>query len=270
MFICGLIAYRVYEERALNLQVFWDVWFFVVGAVVGSFLNVVIYRLPRGESVVWPGSKCSSCGAPVKWFNNIPILSWFILRGKCAECGAPFSIRYQAVELMTAVLFAACHHKFGLTSPALIYMALCASLVAVIFIDIDHLVIPDKITLPGIVAGFLCAWFFLPLPMTDSLYGFLAGGGTFLLLALVVPGGMGGGDIKLMGMVGAFLGLKAAFLTIFVGSLLGSIGGLTGIIAFGKGRKSKIPFGPYLAVAAIASIFFKDELINFYWSLIAK
>lgn len=253
----------------MNSAYFWDAWFFVIGAVVGSFLNVVIYRLPRGESVVWPGSKCASCGAPIKWHNNIPIISWFVLRGRCAECSAPYSFRYPSVEMLTAVLFAACLHKFGLTAPALVYMALCASLVAVIFIDLDHLIIPDKITLPGIAAGFLCAALFLPLPMSDSFFGFLAGGGIFFILALLVPGGMGGGDVKLMGMIGAFLGLKAAFLTIFLGSLLGSIGGLAGILAFGKGRKSKIPFGPYLAVAAIASIFFKDELITIYWRLVS-
>jgi leader peptidase (prepilin peptidase)/N-methyltransferase len=252
----------------IQQHVFLEAWFFIVGSVVGSFVNVVIYRLPRGESVVWPGSKCSSCGVSIKAYNNIPIISWFVLRGKCADCGAPYSFRYPMVELITALLFTACYAKFGLTVPGVIYSALCAALVAIVFIDIDHLIIPDVITLPGIVIGFVFAALFLPITAMDSFFGLLAGGGVFFLLAVLVPGGMGGGDIKLMGMVGAFLGLKSAFLTIFLGSLLGSIGGLAGIIAFGKGRKSKIPFGPYLSVAAIASILFKDELINFYLRLI--
>jgi leader peptidase (prepilin peptidase)/N-methyltransferase len=254
----------------MNQQVFWEWYFFIIGAVVGSFLNVVIYRVPKGESVVRPGSSCPACGAKIKPYNNIPILSWFVLRGKCAVCGAPFSIRYPMVELLTALLFAACFAKFGMTATSGAYMAFCAALVAVIFIDIDHFIIPDRITLPGIVIGLICAGTFLPVHFTDSIFGCLVGGGIFFILAVLVPGGMGGGDIKLMGMVGAFMGVKAALMTIFLGSLFGSIGGLAGIVAFGKERKTKIPFGPYLSIASIISLFYKEEFIDLYLRLFVR
>lgn len=251
----------------MSMNQFWAAYFFAVGAAVGSFLNVVIYRVPKGESIVSPGSRCPSCGTPIRAYHNIPILSWLKLRGKCASCGARFSVRYLFVELLTGLLIAACWAKFGFAAASFVYMALCAALVAVIFIDLDHFIIPDVITLPGIVIGFLCAYFFLPLTMADSLFGFLAGGGIFFLLAVLVPGGMGGGDIKLMGMIGAFLGLKAALITIFLGSLIGTAGGLIGMAAFGKGRKSKIPFGPYLVFGALAAVFFKEQVIDLYFRL---
>ncbi|MBI3794641.1 MAG: prepilin peptidase [Nitrospinae bacterium] len=248
----------------------WQAYFFAIGAAVGSFLNVVIYRVPTGGSIVRPASKCPACSAPIKWYFNIPMVGWIVLRGKCADCGTKISFRYPLVELLTALLFTACYLVFGATGQGIVYMALCSALVAVIFIDIDHLIIPDVITLPGIVVGFVCAWFFLPMTMWDSFFGFLAGGGIFFLIAVIKPGGMGGGDIKLMAMVGAFLGWKAALLIIFLGSLIGSVGGIFGITFFGKTKETLIPFGPYLAFATIISLFFKDALINSYLSLFTR
>lgn len=247
---------------------FWTLYFFVVGAAIGSFLNVVIYRVPRKESVVSPGSRCPSCGGSIAWYHNIPILSWFFLRGRCAKCDAPFSPRYMLVELLTALLFAACNARFGHGGAGMVYMALCSALVAIAFIDIDHFIIPDTITIPGIGAGFLCAWLFLPVTMWDSLFGFAAGFGLFFVIAVAVPGGMGGGDIKLMGMVGAFLGLKGALITIFLGSCIGAVVGVAGILFFGKGRKSKLPFGPYLVVGALLAVFWQQEIIGLYLSLV--
>ncbi len=244
----------------------WPAYFFAVGAAIGSFLNVVIYRLPRGESVVRPGSHCYACNQPIRWYHNMPIISYFLLRGKCASCGAPFSPRYMFVELLTGILFAACLIRFGLNAPAFVYMLLCAALVAVFFIDLDHFLIPDVITLPGIAVGFGCALFVLPLSMTDAALGFVAGFGIFFLLAVAVPGGMGGGDIKLMGMLGLFLGLKAVLITIFLGSFIGAAIGLIGKLFFGKG--SKIPFGPYLVAGALAALFFEREIIDTYLRLV--
>ncbi len=243
---------------------FYSIYFFGVGACVGSFLNVVIYRVPKGESIVRPGSRCGSCGKPVKPWNNIPIVSYILLGGRCAKCGKKYSARYMAVEFITAVLFTACFVKFGLTVDAVIYMALTASLVAVTFIDLDHMIIPDSITLPGIPLGFLSSWFFLPTTPQDAFLAFLIGGGFFYLIAVLVPHGMGGGDIKLVAMLGAFLGLKAVFITIFLGSVIGSIGGGIGIAFAGKGRASKIPFGPYLVAGALIAVFWERELINLY------
>jgi len=240
------------------------IYFFIIGACVGSFLNVVIYRLPAGKSLVRPGSHCPKCGAPIKPWHNIPVLSYLILRGRCAECGENFSPRYMAVELITAALFSACAVKFGVSATGIVMMALTASLVAITFIDIDHMIIPDVITLPGIIIGLACSWLFLPTTVADAVIGALVGGGLFLLLAVAVPGGMGGGDIKLMAMLGSFLGLKAVLITIFLGSIAGSGGGLIGIAVYGKGRKSKIPFGPYLVIGALAAVFWEDEIVRFY------
>jgi len=248
----------------MNVQTVWLAYFFGIGACVGSFLNVVIYRLPKKESLIRPGSRCPACNSPIRWYHNIPIFGYLVLGGKCADCGEKFSARYAAVEALTGLLFAACYAAFGLTGAAAVYMALSSALVAVVFIDIDHFIIPDVITLPGIPIGLLCAWLFLPLSITDALLGVLVGGGILFIIALIAPQGMGGGDIKLLGMVGAFLGWKSALITIFLSSLVGSVGGIIGMIALGKGRKAKIPFGPYLAIAAFLAMFFEREIIDLY------
>ena len=251
----------------MNIQSVWAVYFFGVGACVGSFLNVVIYRLPKKESLIRPGSHCPSCNSPIRWYHNIPIFGYLVLRGRCSDCGEKFSPRYPAVETLTGLLFAACFARFGLTGAAAVYMVLSSALVAVVFIDIDHMIIPDAITLPGIPIGLLCAWLFLPLSITDALLGMLVGGGILFIIAVIAPQGMGGGDIKLLGMVGAFLGWKSALITIFLGSFVGSVGGIIGMIALGKGRKTKIPFGPYLAIGALLAMFFEREIIDFYFRI---
>jgi leader peptidase (prepilin peptidase)/N-methyltransferase len=247
----------------MSAHAVWSVYFFAVGACVGSFLNVVIYRLPKKESLVRPGSRCPACSSPIRWWNNIPIVSYFLLRGRCADCGVKFSARYLMVEALTGLLFAACFVRFGLTAEAALYFAFAAALVAIAFIDIDHMIIPDAITLPGIPVGLICSSI-LPLSLLDAVSGMLLGGGILFIIALIVPHGMGGGDVKLLGMVGAFLGWKAALITIFLGALVGSAGGIIGMVALGKGRKAKIPFGPYLAVGALLSMFFEREIIDFY------
>ena len=253
----------------MSVHGLWTFYFFAVGACVGSFVNVIIYRVPKKLSIIRPGSRCPSCGSPIGWRHNIPVLSYIALKGRCARCGAEISARYPLVELITAFLFALCFIRFGLTPSSAVYMFFSSALVAVAFIDLDEMIIPDVITLPGIVAGLLCSWLVLPISVTDALLGMLAGGGVFFLIALAVPHGMGGGDIKLMGMVGSFLGLKSVLITIFLGSLFGSIGGLVGIVLFGKGRKTQIPFGPYLALGALIAMFFENELVGFYLSAFA-
>ena len=245
-------------------QAIWSAYFFGVGACVGSFLNVVIYRLPKKKSIVSPGSHCPICNSPVQWRHNIPIFSYIYLHGRCASCAEKFSPRYVVVEALTGLLFAACFARFGLSAEAVVYMAFSGALVAITFIDLDHLIIPDAITLPGIPTGLLLSLLVLPLAITDALLGMLVGGGILFIIALIVPHGMGGGDIKLLGMVGAFLGWKSALMTIFLGSFAGSIGGIIGMVALGKGRQSKIPFGPYLALGALLAMFFEREIIDLY------
>ncbi len=212
-------------------------------------------------------------------------MSYILLGGKCRSCGGPISLRYPLVELLNGVLYWSVVTSFGLGWHVLFICALVSSLVVITFIDLDFQVIPDSITLPGIVIGLLSASFVLPDPFSvhrsafslqpsvlshsivgfvNALTGLLLGGGLFYLIALISRGGMGGGDIKMMAKVGAFMGWKAIFLTTFIGSLSGSLVGIFLMVAKGKGRKSKIPFGPFLALGALATLFFGKVILQWY------
>ena len=244
-------------------------WFFifsafVFGALFGSFGNVVILRMPRGESVVHTRSHCLSCGKPVRWQHNIPLLSWLWLRGRCADCGARFSMRYFWVELIMATLFALTVWKFGLSWTTLEYLIFIFALVCACFIDIDHMILPDKFTLSGIVIGLTGAALNPDAPRSfmDALLGVLAGGGflwavAYLYFVIRKRDGMGGGDIKLIAWIGAVLGWKAIPIVILLSSLVGSILGLT--LAWRakskEGMQFAIPFGPYLGLAALIYMF---------------
>lgn len=240
---------------------------FLLGACVGSFLNVVIYRLPRGESIVFPGSRCPACGRAIRALENIPILGFLLLRGRCAGCGSPISARYPLVETLTAAGYAviAWHSGTGWEQPVrdLLFFSL---MVPVVFIDIDHRIIPDELSLGGLAAGLLLSF----LPGGDwkgSMAGALLGGGVlygtaFLYEKIRGVEGMGGGDIKLIAMIGAFLGWRGVVLTIFFGSLLGAAGGLCAMRKGGEGLKTAIPFGPYLCAAALLARY----LGEWFWS----
>ena len=242
---------------------------FIFGAVVGSFLNVCIYRIPAGLSISRPGSRCPACGAPVPFYHNIPIVSFLVLRGRCSACRERFSARYPFIEALTGLFAVALVHHFGLTAPAFVYFAFVSALVVITFIDLDHKIIPDRVSLPGIAAGF-AASFFLPYPgVLNSAAGIAAGGGILLLVAAgyyLVSGveGMGGGDVKLLAMVGAFLGWRGVVVTLLAGSLLGAVVGVVIMLAFGKSTKYAIPFGPFLAAGAIVYLFFGEEIITWY------
>jgi len=231
----------------------------LVGACIGSFLNVVIHRLPRGESVVSPRSRCPGCGREIRAWENIPIVSYIILRGKCAGCGGAISRRYPAVEALTAAGFAAIFLLDGPGFPLLRDLLFFSLLVPIAFIDIDHRIIPDELSLGGLAAGLLLSFF----PGGDwvgSVTGALLGGGILYATAILYEKvreteGMGGGDIKLLAMIGAFLGWKGALATIFFGSFLGAAGGILAMRKGGKGLKTAIPFGPYLCVAALGAQF---------------
>jgi leader peptidase (prepilin peptidase)/N-methyltransferase len=243
----------------------------LVGALIGSFLNVCIHRLPRQESIVWPASHCPSCMKAIAWHDNVPLISYAWLRGQCRVCRAPISLRYPLVEAANAVGYAAIFWHFGMTPEALVYAVLYSALIVVTGTDLSHQIIPDVITLPGIVIGLLSAVFVLPLGIIDSLAGLLVGGGILWSLAWISPfvfgkEGMGGGDIKMMGMVGAVMGWKAVLLAIMIGSLIGSIVG-GGLIAAGMMRRDEyLPFGPFLAIGSIIALFFHEPLLNWYWS----
>ncbi|AJE02890.1 prepilin peptidase [Geobacter pickeringii] len=248
---------------------------FALGAAVGSFLNVCIYRLPAGESVVSPPSRCPACGSKIRPWDNIPVVSWLLLRGACRDCGARISPRYALVELLNGLLTLALFLKFGPTPSFLVLFLFCSALVAITFIDLDHQIIPDVISLPGIVAGFACSFFLPWLGWKSSLIGIVAGGGSLLLVAWLYElftkkEGMGGGDIKLLAMMGAFLGWRAIPFVIFASSLVGSIVGVTLMLVQKKDSKLAIPFGPFLALGAILYIFFGKTIILWYLNLGAR
>lgn len=235
---------------------------FLFGLAIGSFCNVCIYRLPRKESVVFPASHCTSCDTPIRAVDNIPVLSYLFLGGKCRNCSQKISIVYPLIEIVTGLLLAAVIFKFGLSWESLIYAIVCPTLVVITMIDYEHKIIPDRITLPGIVFG-LAAGSYLIGPINSGL-GFLVGGGLFYLIAIVSRGGMGGGDIKYIAAVGALLGWQQVLLVIFLGAILGSIIGLALMVAKKKGRKSQIPFGPFLVLGTLIAIFFGEDLVNLY------
>jgi leader peptidase (prepilin peptidase) / N-methyltransferase len=249
-------------------------WYvFFIGMCIGSFLNVCIYRLPAGKSIVRPASACPSCGTTIRWYDNIPLISYIILRGRCRGCKMRISIRYPIIELLCG-LFAMTswmHYGFGL--PALIYFILIAALLVITFIDIDHRIIPDIISLPGIPLGFLSSFILPQLKWSDSLIGIVAGGGSLLAVAWgyqLIAGrdGMGGGDIKLLAMVGAFLGWKGVLFTIMASSLIGTAVGIAIMLRSRKGIKMALPFGPFLAIGAIMYIFLGPRLIEWYLNLL--
>jgi len=242
-----------------------DVSAFVLGGIIGSFLNVVIARLPEGESLIFPGSRCPACLGPIRWYDNIPMVSFLLLRGRCRSCNEPISWRYPLVELVSGLLCLALFRKFGLGPGFFIFFPYAAALLAVTVIDWHHQIIPDKITLPGIGLG-LTASFVNPLvPPQESLLGVLVGGGLFYAVALgyylvAKRQGMGGGDIKLLAMIGAFQGVRAVPFVILLSALTGTLMGLWAMVEQRKGGKTVIPYGPFLAVAALSFLFF-DTLI---------
>jgi len=235
---------------------------FCFGLAVGSFANVCIHRLPRKESVVVPGSHCPACSAAVRPLDNIPVISYIVLGGKCRDCATRISPIYSVIETVTAVLLLAGFFKFGLSFDFMVYAAVAPALVIITAIDIEHQIIPDVITLPGIALGLAVGTY--TIGYADSLLGFFVGGGLFYLLAVLSNGGMGGGDIKYISAAGALLGWEKVLLVIFIGALLGSVVGVFQIAVQKKTRKSLIPFGPFLATSTLITLFYGNSLIRLY------
>lgn len=246
-----------------------------LGAIIGSFLNVCIHRLPRRESIVWPGSRCPSCSQAIAVYDNIPLISYLMLLGRCRGCGASISIRYPVVELANAFGYVVLLWTFGPTWTTVLYAMLFSALLVVAGTDLTHKIIPNIVTLPGIVLGLLGAATVLPVGMINALLGVAVGGGILLSLAWASPyvfgkEGMGGGDIKLLAMIGAFLGWKPALLTIMIGSLAGSIIGISLMALHFIRRDEYIPFGPFLVFGALLSMFFSDPLFDWYQGLMTS
>lgn len=242
---------------------------FMFGLCVGSFLNVCIYRIPSSKSIVYPGSMCPHCGVKIRFYDNIPLLSYLLLRGRCRNCRTPISVRYPLVELLSAVLAAAVLLKYGLTPEAAVIFGFIAVLVVIAFIDIDHRIIPDVISLPGIAAFFLAARLLPSVTWIDSAIGILAGGGILFLVAwlyhlIARKEGMGGGDIKLLAMIGAMIGWKGVLFTIFASSATGTIVGLIVMLVKRQNMKLAVPFGPFLALGAVVYLFCGPQVIAWY------
>jgi leader peptidase (prepilin peptidase)/N-methyltransferase len=247
---------------------------FLFGLCIGSFLNVCIYRLPASKSITNPPrSICPSCNSQIPYYDNIPVLSYLWLKGRCRQCGAPISFRYVVVELMTGIVAVGALFHFGLTLEGLIYFVFISSLIAITFIDIDHKIIPDVITLPGILMGLIASFALPAVGFKDSIIGMLVGGGALWVVAWVYyvltrKDGMGGGDIKLLAMMGTIIGLKGVIFTIFVSSAVGTLVGVTVMMVKGKDMKFAVPFGPFLSIGAITYIFFGQEIIYSYVNLL--
>jgi len=246
------------------------------GAVVGSFLNVVILRLPvAGESIVYPPSRCPVCSTSINWYDNIPVLSFIFLGGKCRSCREPISFQYPLVELSMALLSLALYTKFALSFEYFFYFLFLAALLAIIFIDMHHQIIPDVISLPGIVIGFAGSFLNTTVTWQQSGIGILAGGGILYCVALgyylfTRRAGMGGGDIKLLAMIGAFLGWQSLLFVVFASSLSGSIIGIFAMMKQGKGGKTRVPFGPFLAIAAMVFLFFQENIFAAWYAYLNR
>jgi leader peptidase (prepilin peptidase)/N-methyltransferase len=245
--------------------------FALAGLVVGSFLNVCIHRLPRRESLVWPASHCASCNRPLAWYENVPIVSWLVLHGRCRTCRARISPTYPLVELTTAVVFTGAIVVYGLTWLLAVRLLFASALIVLFVIDLRHRILPNAITLPGIAVGFVASWF-LPPGWMSSLIGLVAGGGILLAIAEAyyrVRGqeGLGMGDVKMLAMIGAFLGWPLMMLTLLVASLAGSVVGVA-LIASGRGSlQAALPFGTFLALGALVAAVAGDGILTWYLSL---
>ena len=235
-----------------------------LGLAIGSFLNVVIARLPAGRSLWRPRSACPSCGAAIAWHDNIPLLSFIALRGRCRACDGQIAWRYPGVEAATGGLFLAAYLAYGPTVEFAVAAVLLAALLTLTAIDLAHQIIPDAITLPGIVVGVVASLVNRRVTWVESILGVIVGGGLFLAIILLSGGGMGGGDMKLAAMLGAFLGWKIVLMSILIGVLVGGAYGLWLLASGRRGRKDPIPFGPFLALGGAVSLFWGERLLAWY------
>jgi leader peptidase (prepilin peptidase)/N-methyltransferase len=247
-------------------------WIIVVflGLCFGSFANVLIWRLPRNQSIVKPRSRCPGCGNLLKWYHNIPVFSWLVLRGKCGFCRTKISWVYPVVELITAALFAAFYARYGVSWTTLGFWYMSLTLVAVFFIDLEHQIIPNKLTYPGVFVGFATSVVSSHLPWHQSLLGIAVGAGIFVGVAvlgrfLFKKESMGGGDVKLAAMLGAFLGVGRILLVFVLSAAIGLVISLVAMAVSEKIRRERIiPFGPFIALATLVVAFYGEAIVSFY------
>ena len=244
---------------------------FVFGTLLGSFANVCIHRLPQRLSIIFPGSHCPTCQEALRPWQNIPLLSYMMLGGRCARCQTAISLRYPLVELGNGLLYIFLYYQYHLSVQGIVFALLATALLIVSCIDLVHMIIPDVITLPGIVVGMCTSLWFTPVGVGNAVLGVLLGGGLFLFMAVLSVvilhrEGMGGGDIKLIVMIGAFLGWHVVLVTIFLGAVLGAFVGIILMLLRLKERKEPLPFGPFLALGAFLAMVWGDTMLAWYFS----
>src|SRR5580704_4905700 len=287
---------RIWQIREVPPELFIGIFVFLFGLIIGSFLNVCILRIPGGKSIVMPASACPKCGAAIRPYDNIPVLSYLFLRGKCRACKTPISPMYPLVELITGVLFLACYLAFGLTFETLKWAVFSAIMVVLVFTDLRERLLPDVVNFTGFGLGLALSFSTKPtdgtalwianhlfdfpppapvLSFADAILGAAVGSGLLWLVSeayfrLRGREGMGLGDVKMMLMAGAFLGTKRTLLTILAGSLLGSILGLAVILARRKETDYELPFGTFLGMAALLVVFFGTPVVNWYQSMLVR
>lgn len=242
---------------------------FVLGSIAASFANVCIHRLPLRQSIVYPASRCTSCQHPLRPRHNLPLVSFIALRGRCAFCQERIAWRYPIVEGLGGLLYLIGYHQLGLSVHAFAYALLVVALLIASFIDLAHMIIPDTVTLPGIGIGIAIGLLPSSIGFANAVAGACLSGGIFLLIMLLYPAGMGGGDVKLIAMIGAFVGWQAVLVAIILSAFCGAVSGLTLILLGLKGRRDPVPFGPFLAAGGIAAMLWGEALLAWYgsWTL---
>ena len=241
----------------------------ILGLIIGSFSNVCIYRIPKNESIVFPASHCPNCHTPIKAIDNVPILSFLLLKGKCRKCGEKISIRYPVVEFLTGAIYLLIFLIYGRSYQTLIYALLSSALIIISFIDLDVQIIPDEISLPGIVIGLALSFIVPYISYLNSLLGIIIGGGIIFLIALAglaifKKEAMGGGDVKLSAMIGAFIGWKYIMISLFIGFFIGAIAGILLILLKIRNRDDLVPFGPFIVLGSLITILWGENILSWY------
>jgi len=243
---------------------------FILGLIVGSFCNVCIYRIPKNESIIYPASHCPKCRTTIKPVDNIPLLSYILLKGRCRNCGSKISIQYPVVELLTGMIYLIIYLIYGLSIQSLVYIILSSALIIIAFIDLNEQIVPDVISLPGIGVGLILSFFVPYLSFINSALGVVVGGGIILIIALVgsmifKKEAMGGGDVKLAAMIGAFLGWRYTIISLFLGFFLGALAGIFLILSKIKSKEDMVPFGPFIALGSLITLLWGEKIIAWYW-----
>jgi len=246
-----------------------DVLIFILGLIVGSFSNVCIYRIPRNESIIYPASHCPKCRSKIKPVDNIPLLSFILLKGRCRNCKSKISIQYPIVELLTGLIYLIIYLTYGLSVQTLIYIILSSALIIIAFIDLNEQIVPDVISLPGIAIGFIISFFVPYISFINSALGVVVGGGIILIIGLAgsvifKKEAMGGGDVKLAAMIGAFLGWRYIIISLFLGFFLGALAGIILILSKIKSREDVVPFGPFIVLGSFITLLWGDKIITWY------